>query len=621
MVEQVGRYKIERELGRGGMGVVYLADDPALGRKVAIKTIHFEITDAAQREYLQTQLVRDARASAGLSHPNVVNVHDIIESGDTTYLVMEYIAGETLSSRLQRTPAPDTAWLLRVLRDTAAALDYTHRKGVVHRDIKPGNIMIDQHSRVRIMDFGLARSTAQRSAVGSGLVAGTIQYMSPEQIRGEALDGRADQFSMAAVAYEILTGKALFEARTPVTMAQKILNESPSPAHTQNPTLPETTSAVLAKALDRLPSGRYPTCTAFVEALIATFDGATVQAMLRPPEEQPTIALTGMVDMGPEVQIGPKPSTAPVQQQPGRWSGYAPLLVAAGLIVGAVAFTAVAVINGRTHGQGPSRPPQPYGPPPMIGRDPTFVPGKTPGFPPRIHKHPPPDVPPNVPMLNADIGHTPPPDLKDNSDEERRKKREARHRELQREFPLIPDFSRDLHAPEPKLLQDGRAQLTARNYGIAIDLFTAAINLAPDDFHAYFYRGAAYLGAGNPKLAQADYDKLVKMRPDDPQGWYQLGIAQENQHHMKEALENYAHAVSLKPDMADAYYASAMIYDQELAPQKALEQLDKAIGANPKYIRGYAARAELKKRLGDPGAKDDAQKAKDLAAERKKATN
>src|SRR5579862_1777157 len=178
MVEQVGRYKIERELGRGGMGVVYLADDPLLGRKVAIKTVHFEITDANQREYLRTQLLRDARASAGLSHPNVVNVHDIIESGDTTYLVMEYIAGETLSARMQRSPAPDTAWLLRILRDIAAALDYTHRKGVVHRDIKPGNMMIDQHSRVRIMDFGLARAAAQNTATGSGLVAGTIQYMS-----------------------------------------------------------------------------------------------------------------------------------------------------------------------------------------------------------------------------------------------------------------------------------------------------------------------------------------------------------------------------------------------------------------------------------------------------------
>src|SRR5579862_3797346 len=251
MVEQVGRYKIERELGRGGMGVVYLADDPLLGRKVAIKTVHFEITDATQREFLRTQLLRDARASAGLSHPNVVNVHDIIESGDTTYLVMEYIAGETLSSRMHRSPPPDTGWLLRVLRDIAGALDYTHRKGLVHRDIKPGNIMIDPHSRVRIMDFGLARATAQRGTGSTGMIAGTIQYMSPEQIKGETLDGRTDQFSMAAVAYELLTGKPLFEARTPVTMAQKIVNETPEPAHVQNPSLPPATSPVLAKALDR----------------------------------------------------------------------------------------------------------------------------------------------------------------------------------------------------------------------------------------------------------------------------------------------------------------------------------------------------------------------------------
>ena len=228
VVEQVGRYRIERELGRGGMGVVYLADDPLLGRKVAIKTIHFEITDATQREFLRTQLLRDARASAGLSHPNVVNVHDIIESGDTTCLVMEYIAGETLSARMQRSPAPDTAWLLRVLRDIAAALDYTHRKGVVHRDIKPGNIMIDQHARVRIMDFGLARATEHRTSSTNGMIAGTIQYMSPEQIKGLALDGRTDQFSMAAVAYEMLTGKPLFEARTPSRWRRKSSTKRPN---------------------------------------------------------------------------------------------------------------------------------------------------------------------------------------------------------------------------------------------------------------------------------------------------------------------------------------------------------------------------------------------------------
>ncbi len=598
MVEQVGRYRIEKELGRGGMGVVYLADDPLLGRKVAIKTIHFEITDIAQREFLRTQLLRDARASAGLSHPNVVNVHDIIESGDTTYLVMEYIAGETLSARMHRSPAPDTAWLLRVLRDIAAALDYTHRKGVVHRDIKPGNIMIDQHARVRIMDFGLARATEQGGAGATGMIAGTIQYMSPEQIRGEALDGRTDQFSMAAVAYEMLTGKPLFEARTPVTLAQKVLNETPEPAHIQNPSLPAAASPVLARALDRQPSGRYPNCTAFVEALIATFDGETVQALLRPPEEQPTVALTGMIDVSPE--LTPKVATAPLQR-PGKWSGHAPMFIAVGLIVSSIVVTALTLMNGHMHGERPARPElRPFGPPPLMGPNPVGRTGPSlgsswgssghdrrvdrnrPSHPPSELREPPPANPAGGPPI-----------------------------------PELPNFAKDMAGPEPKVLRDGRKELADRNYGIAVDLFTAAINLAPADIHAYIYRGQAYLGAGNPKKARADFLKVTELRPDFAQAWYQLGIAEEQQHHMKEAMENYQQAAVLKPDMAEPFYAAGMIYDQQNATQKALAEFDKAIAANPKFIRGYVARGELKKKIGDPTAKDDLQKAKDLSAARK----
>jgi serine/threonine protein kinase len=622
MVEQVGRYKIERELGRGGMGVVYLATDPTLGRKVAIKTIHFEITDAAQRDYLRTQLVRDARASAGLSHPNVVNVHDIIESGDTTYLVMEYIAGETLAARMQRPPAPDTAWLLRVLRDIAAALDYTHRKGVVHRDVKPGNIMIDQHARVRIMDFGLARATEQHTASSTGMVAGTIQYMSPEQIRGDALDGRADQFSMAAVAYEMLTGKPLFEARSPVTLAQKILNETPALAHIQNPSLPEATSAVLGKALDRQASGRYPTCTAFVEALITTFDGATVQALLRPPEEQPTVALTGMVDVA---GMSPKLATAPVRG-PGKWSGHAPLLIAVGLVLSTIGVTAVTLMNGRSHGEAPKRPDPVYGPPPQLGSDRAKLPGKKPEIPPAGVRPPRPPAFPEPPSLREDPGRLP----QEMSD--RPGHGASRHRREMAPpgaglgagagagnppFPQIPEFSKYLKGPELKMIEKGRMQMAAGNFGIAVNLLTAAVNMTPDDFNAYFYRGSAYLGAGNPKQAQVDFEKVVQLRPDYAQGWYQLGVVTEHQHHLKEALENYARATTLKPDLAEPFFASAMIYDRELSPKKALEQLDKSIAANPNFRRGYQVRGEIKKKLGDPTAQDDLQKAKELASERK----
>ena len=178
MVEQVGRYKIKGQLGRGAMGVVYLADDPLLNRQAAIKTVDLAADDAGQREFLRTRLLRDARAAAGLTHPNIVGVFDVVEEGDSAYLVMEYVAGETLAAALDRRTIPDPAFTVRVLRDMAAALDYTHARGIVHRDIKPANVMIDPTQTAKIMDFGIARIADTRTMTPTGMVMGTIEYMS-----------------------------------------------------------------------------------------------------------------------------------------------------------------------------------------------------------------------------------------------------------------------------------------------------------------------------------------------------------------------------------------------------------------------------------------------------------
>ena len=325
--------------------------------------------------------------------------------------------------------------------------------------------------------------------------------------------------------------------------------------------------------------------------MIATFDGETVQALLRPPEEQPTVALTGMVDVGQE--LAPKIATAPVPG-PGRWSGHAPLLITIGLILGTLVVTAVSLINGHSHGEAPQRPSlAPFGPPPLMG------PGKTAIV--RRHQSPPFSERPQFPQGQ------PPQEMRDH----------PRHDQHGPPGPELPDFAKEMAGPEPKVLRDGRKELAQRNYGIAVDLFTAAINLAPNDIHAYIYRGQAYLGAGNPKKAEADFIKVTQLRPDFAQAWYQLGLAAEQQHHLKEALENYRHAAELKSDMADAYYAAGMVYDQQDAPAKAMAEFDKAIAANPRYIRGYMARGELKKKMGDPNAQDDLQKARELGAGRK----
>src|SRR6185312_10241626 len=175
MLQQVGRYQCLRQLGKGAMGVVYLAHDPALNRQVAIKTLDLGIEDEARREFLRDRLLRDARAAAALSHPNVVGVHDVVMEGDCACVVMEYIEGEDLAAYLARTPAASSQFTIHVIRAMSAALDYTHSRNIIHRDIKPANVMIDSTGIPQITDFGIARITEGATATMTGTVMGTLE--------------------------------------------------------------------------------------------------------------------------------------------------------------------------------------------------------------------------------------------------------------------------------------------------------------------------------------------------------------------------------------------------------------------------------------------------------------
>ena len=229
MRETVGRYSILKPLGRGAMGAVYLALDPVLNRQVAIKMLELGIEEPSQRSFLFDRLLRDAKAAAILSHPNIVSIYDVIEEQGTAYVVMEYVPGESLACFLERNPNPGIELTLQVLRQMASALDYTHSKGVIHRDIKPGNVMRDPNGVVKILDFGIARISDGLTATPTSMVMGTIEYMSPEQLKGDALDGWADQFSLAAVAYRMLTASTLFGVHTIATITYKVVNEMPPP--------------------------------------------------------------------------------------------------------------------------------------------------------------------------------------------------------------------------------------------------------------------------------------------------------------------------------------------------------------------------------------------------------
>ena len=267
-MEQIGRYQIQGELGRGAMGIVYRAQDPTIGRTIAVKSIRLtELSDVAERARLRERLVREAQSAGILSHPNIVTIYDIAEEGDMAYIFMEFVNGPPLEKMLLAEQTPDKETLLSIFRQVAAALDYAHKKGIVHRDIKPANIMIHEDGTAKVTDFGVAKILSQQ-LTQAGTMMGTPSYMSPEQIQGMQISGKADQFSLAVIVYETFTGEKPFTAEYLPTLLYKIVREEILAPQRLNPTLGPAVEAVLRKALAKNAADRYNTCVEFVNALV-----------------------------------------------------------------------------------------------------------------------------------------------------------------------------------------------------------------------------------------------------------------------------------------------------------------------------------------------------------------
>jgi tRNA A-37 threonylcarbamoyl transferase component Bud32 len=267
-MDRIGRYKIIRELGRGAMGVVYHAIDPNIGRPVAIKTIHFGGNRKPEEiEKMRERLFREARSAGMLSHPGIVTIYDVEQQGDLAYIAMEFVDGPTLDQVLSEPDPLDAERMFSILGQTAVALDYAHSKGIVHRDIKPANIMISADGTSKIADFGIAKITAAENLTMTGSIVGTPHYMSPEQVQGQHVDGRSDQFSLAVIAYEMLTGEKPYTGEHLTTVVYKIVAEEPVPPRRLNPSLSPAIENVLRKALNKKPDARYRNCQDFIESL------------------------------------------------------------------------------------------------------------------------------------------------------------------------------------------------------------------------------------------------------------------------------------------------------------------------------------------------------------------
>ena len=267
-MDRIGRYKIVGELGRGAMGVVYHAIDPNIGRPVAIKTIHFGGgRKPEEQNRLRERLFREARSAGILSHPGIVTIYDVEQQGDLAYIAMEFVDGPTLDQMLSEAHAIPPERMFSILGQTAVALDYAHQKGIVHRDIKPANIMIARDGTAKITDFGIAKINAADQLTMTGNIVGTPHYMSPEQVQGQPVDGRSDQFSLAVIAFEMLTGEKPYSGEHLTTVVYKIVAEEPAAPHRLNPTIGIAIESVLRKSLSKKPDLRYATCQEFTGAL------------------------------------------------------------------------------------------------------------------------------------------------------------------------------------------------------------------------------------------------------------------------------------------------------------------------------------------------------------------
>jgi len=588
MLPQVGRYKILTQLGKGAMGIVYLADDPLLNRQVAIKSIDLAVEDPTRREFLRGRLLRDARAAASLSHAHIVGVYDIVEEGDCACIVMEYVDGENLASYLVRNPVADSQFTVHVIRAMASALDYTHSRNIIHRDIKPANVMLDSARTPKITDFGIARITEGATTTMTGTVMGTIEYMAPEQVKGEPVDGRADQFALAVVTYRMLTGSTLYGDQSMATLAYKIVNEAPKPARSRNSWLPAGIDPVLSKALSKEPKDRYRNCCEFADALAVSLAGVD--------REAPTVAM------------------APPQRKSRKR--------ATGVVIGLAA--AAAVIGGVAIWKPWDHPPQPAAPSAVAIGKPAAQPAPPPTEPKpaatqqtaaSVEK--PPVKKTAVEKALAEDAPVEKPVTKKSSVKSPQKAAETKAEPVAPPVEAPPEPQPPpANAPESAMeaFNRGRDMMKGNQFAEAVQAFTKAADIRPSWVQAYLSRGNAYLRLEQFDAAIRDYSRAIRIDPKNFPAYLSRAQIYIRTQQDDPALADFTQAIDIKPDAPAALAGRAGIYLRKKDFQKALADYNETIRLAPEDIPAYRGRAAAKRGLGDrPGAQADQQKANELA--------
>ncbi len=383
-----GKYKIERMVGKGGMGAVFLAQDLTLDREVAIKVLP---PDISQDPKVIQRFQQEAKTAAKLDHTNIIPIYRVESEGGLNYFVMKYIVGTSLEDVLEKKEPLSSEYIQRVLWEAACALGHAHQRGIVHRDVKPANIMFDHDGRVMLTDFGISKALQAASGfTGTGMIIGTPHYMAPEQAKGQQVDGRADQYSMGVVGYRMITGQLPFGGDSVHTILYKHIFEPAPRTSSIRQDMPPHLSESISRALAKEPEQRYPTMEDFATAVwpeqpvsAPTKGGKAASTSRRPP---PRTKGPVTADTPTEVTSAP---TTPIPRAGMKVGGGAPKKSRVGLFVG-VAVVAVAGVGGyMALGNKQGAAPPPVTPPPQTTRAPVETVRVTAATPPPVAQTPP----------------------------------------------------------------------------------------------------------------------------------------------------------------------------------------------------------------------------------------
>ena len=332
-----GRYRLDRELARGGMATVWVAEDPLLSRRVAVKLL---LPQLAVDDALRVRFRNEAIAAAKLTHPGIVATYDTGDDDGTAYIVMELVEGKTLRRLLDEQGRLAVRDAVDISSQVADALEHAHRQGLVHRDIKPANVLVQPDGRVKVTDFGIAKAAGGDDLTRTGTVVGTARYLAPEQVNGHPVDGRADVYALGLILYEMLAGSTPFGGDNDMATAVARLTNAPEPIRSVRPEVPRPLEDVVARSLARDPDYRYPSAQAFKDALASRRDpDATAPIAPRRPAPPPAGPPPTEVAPRPEAPQPPPPRPAPVSRHARRWPWI--LLILLFLALGAVAAYAI----------------------------------------------------------------------------------------------------------------------------------------------------------------------------------------------------------------------------------------------------------------------------------------